>query len=393
MTSNNPYRVAIVGLSFGAEFIPIYQRHPDTEMVAICQRTEAELNKVGESFGIPEAGRYCDYEQMLQDDRIDIVHINTPPFLHADQTVKALEAGKHVACTIPMAVSVADCKRIVDAQVASGKTYMMMETVVYSREYLFVKELYDKGDLGKLQFFRSSHVQDMGGWPEYWEGLPPMYNGTHAISPTLALGQNQAEWVRCIGSGTIEQHMHKNYDSPFCIESTHIKFKDSDLFAEVTRSLFNVSRQYRESFDVYAEKKSFEWSLIEDAGHIIHRGEKPERVEIPDYAHRLPEEIQCFTTGGVYGGEGGEQHLSFTQGGGHGGSHPHLVHEFISALKEEREPYPNARQGANITCSGILSHESALKGGEKVPLPDWTIIDEQPAIVKELEGGPVSKFE
>ncbi len=393
MSADHQYRVAIVGLSFGAEFIPIYQSYPNTELVAICQRTVEELNKVGDAFAIPESGRFTDFTEMLKDENIDMVHINTPPFLHADQTVAALEAGKHVACTIPMAVSVADCKRIVEAQQASGKQYMMMETVVYSREYLYVKELYDKGEMGKLQFFRSSHVQDMGGWPEYWEGLPPMYNGTHAISPTLALGRNQAEWVRCIGSGTIEKKMHDNYDSPFCIESTHIKFKDSDLFAEVTRSLFNVSRQYRESFDVYAEKKSFEWSLVEDAGHILHSGEKPEKVEIPDYAHRLPEEIQSFTTGGVYGGEDGEEHLSFTQGGGHGGSHPHLVHEFISALMEGREPYPNARQGANITCSGILSHESALQGGEKVMLPEWTFVEQQPSIVKELLGGPVSQFE
>ena len=99
--------------------------------------------------------------------------------------------GKHTASTIPMALTVKDCKRVVEAQEASGKKYMMMETVVYSREYLYVKEMYDNGEMGKLQFFRSSHVQDMGGWPEYWEGLPPMWNGTHAISPTLALGRNQ----------------------------------------------------------------------------------------------------------------------------------------------------------------------------------------------------------
>lgn len=393
MSNTRKYNVAIVGLSFGAEFIPIYQRHPLSNMAAICQRGADHLNQVGNAFGIPQSGRYTSYEELLKNDSIDVVHINTPPFLHADQTVAALEAGKHAACTIPMALSVADCKRIVDAQKASGKKYMMMETVVYSREYLFVKEMYDKGELGKLQFFRSSHVQDMAGWPGYWEGLPPFYNGTHAISPTLALGRNQAEWVRCIGSGTIEERMHKNYGSPFCIESTHIKFKDSDLFAEVTRSLFNVSRQYRESFDVYAEKKSFEWSLIEHDGHIVHKGEKPQRVEIPDYAHRLPREIQSFTTKGVYSAKEGEGHLSFAQGGGHGGSHPHLVHEFLSAIAENREPYPNARQGANITCAGILSHDSALKGGEKVMLPDWTLIPEQKPIVNPLVGGASKQFE
>jgi hypothetical protein len=66
------------------------------------------------------------------------------------------------------------------------------------------------------------------------------------------------------------------------------------------------------------------------------------------------------------------QHLSFTQGAGHGGSHPHLVHEFVSALVQNRSPFPNARQSANITCVGILAHESALQGGKLMELPDFT---------------------
>jgi len=371
MSEGRCYRVAIVGLSFGAEFIPIYQRYPGAELVALCQRTERNLNALADRWGIPK--RYADYAELLKDPDIDIVHINTPPMLHADQSVAGLAAGKHVACTIPMALSVEDCRRIVETQAESGRQYMMMETVVYSREFLYVKELYEKGELGKLQFFRSSHQQDMTGWPEYWEGLPPMYNATHAISPTLALGGNEAEHVSCFGSGTIDAHMHSRHGCPFAIETAHIKFRDSDLVAEVTRSLWNTARQYRESFDVYGSEQSFEWTQIEGEQHVLHTGESPARVEIPDYAHRLPAPIQLFTTRGVYN-EGDNQHLSFTQGGGHGGSHPHLVHEFLDALRTGREPYPNARQAANITCSGILAHDSALQHGARVPLPDWTFV-------------------
>ena len=104
---------------------------------------------------------------------------------------------------------------------------------------------------------------------------------------------------------------------------------------------------------------------------MVHTGEKPEKVKIPDYAHLLPEEIAPFTTEGVYDDDD-NQHLSFIQGAGHGGSHPHLVHEFVTALQEGRAPYPNARQSANITCVGILAHESAMNGGEKIKLPDFT---------------------
>ena len=104
MTSTKVLKVGIVGLEFGAEFIPIYQRHANAEMYAICQRTQSKLDEVGDKYGIEV--RYTDYETMLADPNIDVVHINTPLQLHADQVVAALEAGKHVGCTIPMATSV-----------------------------------------------------------------------------------------------------------------------------------------------------------------------------------------------------------------------------------------------------------------------------------------------
>src|SRR4051812_23652899 len=155
-------RVAIIGLGFGAEFIPIFQAHPDAEMAAICRRDRAELDKVGDRYGIKK--RYTDYADLLKDPDIDAIHINSPIPDHAPQAIAALKAGKHVACTVPMATSVEDCRKIVELTKSSGKVYMMMETVVYAREYLFVKDLYDKGELGRIQFLRGSHQQDMDGW-------------------------------------------------------------------------------------------------------------------------------------------------------------------------------------------------------------------------------------
>ncbi|MFS8616100.1 MAG: Gfo/Idh/MocA family oxidoreductase [Solitalea sp.] len=366
--------IAIVGLGFGAEFIPIYQRHPGANMYAICQRNPEKLNQIGDSFGIEK--RYTDFDELLKDPDIDAVHINTPIPDHASQSLKALRAGKHVACTVPMATSVEDCRRIVEAVEETGLTYMMMETVVYAREFLFMKELYDKGELGKLQFVKASHQQDMDGWPNYWPGLPPMHYATHCVGPVLGIVRGEAEYVSCFGSGTIREELHAHYNSPFAVETAHIKFRNSDMSAHVYRSLFDTARQYRESFEVYGSKKAVEWPLIEGRPLVVHTAKRPEpeipeEVECPDYAHLLPEPIQRFTTKGVYD-EDDNQHLSFTQGAGHGGSHPHLVHEFVSAIQDGREPFPNARQSANITCVGILAHESALKGGEIVKLPDFT---------------------
>ena len=386
--------VAIIGLGFGTQFIPIYKRHKQANMYAICRRSEKELNAIGDIFGVER--RYPKYADVLADPAVDFVHINTPIPDHGPMSIAALKAGKHVMCTVPMATSVDDCRQIVELVQETGLKYMMAETVVYSREFLFVRELFENGELGKIQFLQASHQQDMDGWPEYWPGLPPMHYATHCVSPCLALTRDEAEYVSCFGSGTIREELIPEYNSPFAVETTHFKFRNSDLCARVHRSLFDTARQYRESFDVYGSKKAFEWPLIEGEDPVLHTAKKPqaevaERVKVPDYAHLLPEEIRPFTTKTFLDlpeyqhlasegadPDGTHSHLITDPGSleGHGGSHPHLAHEFVSALAENRDPFPNAVQSANYTCVGILAHESAIGGGERIPLPEFTFLPE-----------------
>ena len=125
--------VAIIGLGFGAEFIPIYQKHPLANMYAVCQRTESKLKEVGDAFGI--ATRYRQYEDVLADPKVDFVHINTPIPDHAPQAIAALKAGKHVMSTVPMATTIEECGQIVELVKKTGLKYMMAETVVYAREF------------------------------------------------------------------------------------------------------------------------------------------------------------------------------------------------------------------------------------------------------------------
>src|SRR5205085_8456147 len=203
------------------------------------------LDKVGDKFGIKT--RYAEFEQVLKDPNVDAVHINSPIPDHAAQTLAALKAGKHVACTVPMATTVDECRQIVELQRKVGKVYMMMETVVYAREYLFARELYDKGELGRIQFLRGSHQQDMDGWPDYWPGLPPMWYATHCVSPCLAIlskhgAPAHADAVSCYGSGRIREDLVPKYNSPFAVETATFSVRGSDVVAEVTRSLFDTAR-------------------------------------------------------------------------------------------------------------------------------------------------------
>jgi predicted dehydrogenase len=367
------FNVAMVGLGFGAEFIPIYQALGTVDVAAICRRNESELNKVGDQFGI--GNRYTKFEDVLADSAVDFVHINSPIPDHAWMSIETLKAGKHVMCTVPMATTIEDCERICQTVADTGLKYMMAETVVYSREFLFIREMVEKGELGKIQYMAASHPQDMDGWPSYWEKMIPMHYATHVVSPCLGLVNGVAEYVSCFGSGTVRDDIAQKSGNKYAVESCHIKIKDSDIACHIWRFLYDVARQYRECFDVYGTKKSFEWTLVENEPNVIHTAKKPEpeipeKIEVPDYAHLLPEPIRRFTLPQeIHDAE----HLSFIQGGGHGGSHPHLVNEFVSALRDNRDPWPNATQSANWTCVGICAHQSTEKGGEIVRLPGFTL--------------------
>ncbi len=111
-----------------------------------------------------------------------------------------------------------NANRFVELVAETGLKYMMAETVVYSREFLFIKELYEKGDLGKIQYMAASHPQDMDGWPEYWERMIPMHYATHVVSPVLGLVNGRAEYVSCFGSGTVRDSIAQKSGNRFAVE-------------------------------------------------------------------------------------------------------------------------------------------------------------------------------
>ncbi|MDR3709236.1 MAG: Gfo/Idh/MocA family oxidoreductase [Capsulimonadaceae bacterium] len=373
-------RVAVVGMGFGKAFVPIYLHHPSVSSVVVCDPSETARREIHDHYGVEET--CADLSDILKDDSIDAVHLVTPIPLHAKQSIAVLESGKHCACTVPMACTLDDLFAIIAAQVASGKSYMMMETAVYTREFLLAKELAGRADFGAIQFLRGAHYQDMENWPPYWMGLPPMHYATHAISPLLAVAGSRATEVHCFGSGRMREELQRQYGNPYPIETAIFRLATSHIAAEVTRSLFETARAYTESFNVYGSLKTFEWQQIEsDAPVLFEQTELGEgrgtrqttrRLEVPDRADLLPPEIARFTTPTIY--DETNPHRSFVQGGGHGGSHPHLVHEFISSIIEGRKASIDAITAANWTAAGICAHESAMRSGETVTVPDFSTV-------------------
>jgi predicted dehydrogenase len=278
-----------------------------------------------------------------------------------------------------MALNLIDLQRIVATQRGTNLHYMMMETAVYTREFLYVRDLAATGGLGRVQFLRGAHYQDMENWPSYWNGLPPMHYATHAIAPLLALLGTRASRVHCFGSGEMRAALQQQYGNPYPVETAIFQLAGTPVAAEVTRTLFHTAHAYTESFSVYAEDRSFEWQQIEEEDPVLFTMEplrpgrgrpiQVERVSVPDRQDLLPPEIAPFTQRGVYNTR--QSHRSFLQGGGHGGSHPHLVHEFVRSIVEQRPPAIDAVTAANWTAAGICAHQSAMAGGEAVIIPHF----------------------
>ena len=372
-------KVVLAGLGFGACFLPIYLDHPNVHTVGILDTDEEKLNRMKADY--PEVMLYRSLEEVLADETVDAVHLVTPIPYHADQTVAVLDSGKHCACTVPMATSLEDIRRIVEAKQRSGKNYMMMETTLYTYQYFYVKEMLQKGEMGRIQFMRGSHYQDMTGWPWYWAGLPPMWYGTHAIGPMVALSGSRISKVHCFGSGTMDESLHQQYGNPYPVETAIFAFENG-MKAEATRSLFDVTRAYQEGLFLYGSNASFEWN-IEDGGEPWvtrnvppvegARGSWPvvKMETMPNYHHLLPESIQKYTVGDNFDPQNPQASLKEGRGGGHHGSHPHLVHEFVMSIIEERKPWIDEHLGGNITAAGICAHESAMHDGEAVIIPEF----------------------
>ncbi len=345
-------------------------------MVAVCDADPERLRRTADRFNI--AHRFSDVDDVVQSDDIDAVHLVSGIPDHARQAVAVLKSGKHCACTVPMATTLDDLRAVLAASREAGRNYMMMETAVYTRQFLYASQLRDQGEFGRLQFLRGAHYQDMEAWPPYWAGLPPMWYATHAVSPLLAIAGTRAVKVHCFGSGEMRDELRKQYGNPYPVETAIFQLGVPGLCAEVTRSLFHCARPYMESFTVYGENACYEWQMENEQPVLFRRSPvvpgqgrtlTVERPEPPDRADLLPPDVGRFTRRFVYGDE--ERHLSFEQGGGHHGSHPHLVHEFVRSIVEQRQPWIDAVTAANWTAAGICAHESAMAGGQEVVVPEF----------------------
>lgn len=353
-------RIAVIGLGFGSSFAEIYAAHPDVALVGLCDANPACLERF-DPVRFPQ--RHRDYREVVQDGLYDAVHICLPVTNHVEPTLQALAAGKHVACAVPMAHRLEDLQRIIAAQEKARRNYMMMETMIYGREYLLARDYYRTGKFGQIQFMRGCHSQDLEEINPVWRGLPPMWYMTHAISPLLDLLDTQAQDVCCLGSGRMRAEFTQAYGNPYPIETAIFSLRNTPVKAEITRTLFETAPYGGEAFDIYGDRGTLatigrEHPRFVTIAPLTQTGEsrnitETDLVDLPFRPELLPPALAGFAKGG------------------HSGAHPHLAHEFVRSIIEDRPPYVHARRAANWCAAGICAHASAMQAGAKVSVPKF----------------------
>ena len=389
--------VAIIGLGFGAEFIPIYKRHPGANMYAICQRRQSKLDQVGDAFGIDK--RYTSYEELLKDPNVDAVHINTPIQSHASQSIAALKAGKHVACTVPMATTVEECRQIVELVKQTGLTYMMGETSYYNPATVYARGRVAEGAFGRIFYAEGDYVHDMdlGFYAAYqysggdqWQrtaSYPPMLYPTHSVGGVLGAIGGHAVSVSCIGvpddrgDGVFDREVSM-FDNDFSNATALFELAGGGSMRINEFRRVGYPAHIRESrFRYFGTEGSFEQTAIaalwQDRDGITDVTEevdtKPSMdLDDPSLADVDPALRDAFVSGLAPVHDAGRLPAEF-QGlpNGHEGSHHFLVDDFVTAVATRTLPPVNAWEAARYTLPGIIAHESALRGGERLAVPDF----------------------
>lgn len=355
------YKIGIVGLSRGKGFVNVFAAHPDVEVAALCDINEDTLADTGKAFGLSDEKLYTDYDAFVNSD-IDIVMIATPIPFHTEETLKALETGKHVLCEQTMAYTVAECEQVVEAVKKSGRIYMMAENYTYFHYIREWKKMIDSGKLGEIYYGEAEYIHEIvhllekpdGGF--FWRAeRPPIWYCAHCLGPLLTLMDDRVVKATGVHSGFHRFPEHR--DKPGFLDMEVGLFQtEKGKVIKILRSQTPV-RTHMVYYNLYGTKGSVESGRLGQGGVCYIPGEMggEKNAETPKYSTvnpHAPEEAK---------------------GGGHGTSEYYMIRDFLDAVKSNTRPPIDVMRAADFTIPGIIAHESAVRGGQwlDVPIFNW----------------------
>ena len=388
--------IGIVGAGqFSGQFAKLFTVHPDVDRVVVTDVLPERATDLAEREGL--AGTVDSFEALLASD-VDAVAIFTQRWTHGPLVVAALRAGKHVYSAVPMAISEDEIREIIEAVRETGLTYMMGETSYYNPATVFAREKVAEGAFGRIFYSEGDYVHDMdlGFYDAYrysggaeWKrtaSYPPMMYPTHSVGGVLGAIPGHAVSVSCLGvrdergDGVFDREISQ-FDNDFSNASALFELDNGGVMRINEMRRVGYPCHIRESrFRYFGTEASFEqmatvsfWQDKQDVHDVTAelatgRSMSPDD---PSLAHVAPELRDSFISGhapvhdiarlpAVYHG----------MPSGHEGSHHFLADDFVRAVVDQTMPPVNAWVAARYTLPGIVAHQSALRAGERLPVPD-----------------------
>lgn len=386
-------KIGIVGSgAFSQCFIPLFKAHPLTEEVVLCDLVPEKLEEVGAKFGIEKFSPSLDH--LLTTD-VDAVAVITQNWMHAPQATQALKAGKHVYSAVPACTAIEEMAALVEAVNHSGCIYMMGETSYYSPYAVYCRKRFLESAFGQVVYSEGEYLHDFdhglydvfkwrGG--ERWKeeaGMPPMYYPTHAIAMTVAV--TGAYPTHVSAQGFVDRHEDglfmadvNRYGNTFSNETALYKMSDGSTMRH--NEFRRVGHPGAERGSMYGTKGCFEVNSkvpvwVDKEGNVTDLSDELACVGIPvDSSERgrtdVTNERRFLDTCKIHDVDRLPKEFAGLTNG-HSGSHQFLVDDFVKACVSQKHPPVDVWQAARCTVPGIVAHESAVRGGTLLEIPDF----------------------
>ncbi|MBT2216795.1 Gfo/Idh/MocA family oxidoreductase [Virgibacillus dakarensis] len=191
--------VAIIGCGgiANGKHLPSLKKLQQVNLTAFCDRDIEKAKLAAAEYGEADAAVYTDYKELLQNSSIDVVHVCTPNNAHAEISIAALEAGKHVMCEKPMAKTSQEAKAMLNAAERTGKKLTIGYQNRFRQDSQYLHHVCKRGDLGEVYYAKAHAIRRRAvpTWGVFLDeekqgGGPLIDIGTHALDLTLWMMNN-----------------------------------------------------------------------------------------------------------------------------------------------------------------------------------------------------------
>ncbi|NUR86474.1 MAG: Gfo/Idh/MocA family oxidoreductase [Nonomuraea sp.] len=393
------FSLGMVGAGqFAGAFATLFHLHPGVSAVYATDVIEGRAERLVTDVGL--AGTYPDFDAMIADPAIGAVAIFTQRWTHGPLVVKALRAGKHVYSAVPMAISQEEIAEIIDTVKETGLVYMMGETSYYNPATVYARGQLAAGLFGRVFYAEGDYVHDMdlGFYDAYrfsggdgWKATasyPPMWYPTHSIGGVLGAVPTHAVGVSCVGvpdgrgDGVFDAGVSM-FGNDYSNATALFELADGGSMRINEFRRVGYPSFLRESrFRFFGTEGSFEQlvttSVWQDKKGVTDVTELLEThpsmsLDDPRLADVSPTLREAFVSGHapVHGDLTGRLPEAYAVApNGHEGSHQLLADDFVTAVNGGTLPTVNAWVAARYTLPGLVAHESARRGGERLSIPD-----------------------